>query len=160
VDFVGCGCVFNKAVFAVTSGFVPLPVAYGMEEIDLSLRLTEMGLMIIKSPLIHVFHDTDERHHMSPEINGGALANVALHAYLRYPIIYMPLGFAQYLNRVIWSLIKGRPMGLMRGLAMTIPHLLAHRHLRSPVSCESMQRYRSLKQGDNLRERSMLARKQ
>ena len=55
--FSGCGCVFHKPWFLRTRGFVPLAIAYGMEEVDLSLQLHALGGRLIHDPLLRVNHE-------------------------------------------------------------------------------------------------------
>lgn len=61
-NFVGCGCVYRREVFVKTTGYVPLPVAYGMEEVDLSIRLHAMGSKIVHEPRLRVVHDLKHHH--------------------------------------------------------------------------------------------------
>ena len=59
------------ARFLATSGYVPLAVAYGMEEVDLALRLHEKGGRILRTPGLRVFHDTDLKRHANPAVTAG-----------------------------------------------------------------------------------------
>ena len=51
--------------FLNSEGYVPLVVAYGMEEVDLCMRLTNKGKKIYFSPWLRIFHDTELAHHAS-----------------------------------------------------------------------------------------------
>jgi GT2 family glycosyltransferase len=37
-DFAGGACAYQRKVLQITGGYVPLPIAYGMEEVDLAYR--------------------------------------------------------------------------------------------------------------------------
>jgi GT2 family glycosyltransferase len=146
--FVGCGVLYRKALLPPDGApYVPLPVAYTMEENDLALRLLDAGHDIMVSPWLRVFHDTSLTHHDSPEITGATLRNLALHAFLRYPAHSTAYAIAQVLNRLKWSLTHGRTAGLLTGLASIPGCLWKHRHLRRPVRSETMRRARALRAG-------------
>ena len=137
----GCGAaIFRRSDFLEAGGFAPLVVAYGMEEEDLALKLLDRGRKLKFSPWLRVYHDTDRGHHRSAKVNAGAIANVALLAYLRYPVAYWPYGALQVGHRVAWCLRKRRFAGLLRGLVQIPAHLRRHRHLKRAVSPETLRR--------------------
>ena len=144
--FVGCGCVFRKSAFLQTSGYLPLRYAYGMEETDLSLQLYDLGWTIGFCDSMRVLHDCDRnQHHASREINAAQITNTALLAYLRYPIQFWPLGFAQTTNRVLYSIRNKRFRGIARGLLAILPALWRNRKKRAPVSAVAFRRWRTIK---------------
>ena len=81
----GCGCVFRKSWFAKTTGFVPLPIAYAMEEVDVSLQLHALGGKIVHDPFLRVLHDRVLPDVADATTNAHILANAALPPYLRFP---------------------------------------------------------------------------
>src|SRR6185369_4964106 len=85
-DFSGGACVYRRSVFLDAGGYVPLRVAYGMEEVDLALRLHSRGARILTTSWLRVFHDTDLQRHDDAQVTAGSIANVALLTYLRYPV--------------------------------------------------------------------------
>lgn len=139
-SFVGCGVVYRRSAFLDAGGYVPLAVAYGMEEEDLSLRLLDRGMLLLNSPWLRVFHDTDLSHHSDNKITAAQIANTALLAFLRYPKRYWPYGAAQMLNRVLWSIRNGRTRGIAGGLIQIPAHLWRHRKLRSPVTPQTLRK--------------------
>jgi GT2 family glycosyltransferase len=144
-SFVGCGCAYRKAVFEQTQGYIPLVVAYGMEEVDLSLRLHDLGWGVLESDWLRVFHDTQLTHHSHPKITAASIANQALLAYLRYPIAFWGLGGMQCVSRVVWLVRHERFAGIGRGLGL-IPQLIwQHRGDRQPVSGQSLLAYQQLR---------------
>lgn len=146
VTFVGCGCVYRKSAFLKTEGYLPLPVAYGMEEVDLSLQLHAQGVPIIESPLLKVFHDTDLTHHESARITAGSIMNQALLAWLRYPLFAIPYGFLQWANKIVDNVLRGRIGGSIRGVLETPAHLWRYRALRRPVSVGLLRSFRNIVQ--------------
>jgi GT2 family glycosyltransferase len=145
-DFVGCGCAYRKAAFLQTSGYVPLPVAYGMEEVDLSLRLHHQGWQILASGQLRVFHDTNLGHHDSTKVTAASIANLALLSYLRYPPQFWGMGLLQCLNRVRWLLLHGRYAGVLTGM-LSIPALLwQHRHQRQTIAPAGLHLYQQRRQ--------------
>lgn len=128
----GCGCVFRKSWFERTTGFVPLRIAYNMEEVDVGLKLHAIGGAIVHDPDLRVIHDHPWRERVDPEINGAVLANTALLAYLRYPWWLMPLGFLQVFLLLVRLASRGAFAGLWNGLQAIPSYLLEHRHFREP----------------------------
>lgn len=144
-DFSGGACVFRRDAFVEAGGYVPLAVAYGMEETDLALRLHARGGRILASSWLRVFHDTDLKRHAEPHVTAGSIANLALLAYLRYPVSLWSIGVWQCVNRVLWLLRHGRHRGIWRGLTMIPGHLRAHRRFRLTVSSRSVRSYLALR---------------
>jgi len=141
-DFVGCGCAYRRNVFLQTSGYVCLPLAYGMEETDLGLRLHAMGWHILKSAQLRVFHATRLQHHHDPRITAASIANQALLAYLRYPVPLWGLGVLQCLNRIRWLLRHGRHRGVLQGVRQIPGLLYRYRRQRQTLTARSIWRYR------------------
>ncbi len=140
-DFVGCGCIYRREVFMQTSGYVPLQYAYGMEEVDLSLRYLDMGHIIVFAPALRVIHNTDPENRNSPAAVAASIANIMLRAWLRYPLWLIPLGAAQCIHRLIWLFRHGYRAGLLDGLC-SIPGLLQkNRHWRRTVRGASLCKY-------------------
>src|ERR1035437_8495479 len=99
-DFTGCGHALRTLAYRQTRGYVARPVAYAMEETDLAIQLFAKGWKIFHSGELRVFHDTELIHHETPEITAASIANVALFAFLHYPILSWPYGVLQIGNKV------------------------------------------------------------
>jgi GT2 family glycosyltransferase len=138
--FVACGAIFRRSEFLAAGGFVPMAVAYGMEEEDLAIRLLDRNRTILVSPWLRVLHDTDLGHHASARIVSGMIANLALLVFLRYPRRYWPYGALRVASLVAWMLRHGRWAGVAGGLLSIPSHLARHRRLRKPVSARALQR--------------------
>ncbi len=143
--FLGGGCVYRRSAFLSTAGYVPLPMAYGMEEVDLSLRLQDSGWQIMHTSWLRVFHDNDLSHHANPEITAASIANIALLTYLRYPLRYWALGAGQVLNRVQWLVRVGRSRGVLAGLLAIPLHLWRNRQYRATVKASTLRESRKLR---------------
>src|SRR5215208_915641 len=144
-DFSGGACIFRRDAFLEAGGYVPLPVAYGMEEVDLAIRLHSRGGKVLSTPWLRVFHNTDLKRHGDPRVTAGSIANLALLAYLRYPVSFWVVGVGQCANRLIWLLRHGRRRGIWKGLTMIPAHLRANRRYRLPVSKEVVRSYLALR---------------
>jgi GT2 family glycosyltransferase len=144
-DFSAGASVYRRAAFLATGGFVPLPVAYGMEEVDLALRLHAQGAKILKTCWLRVFHNTDLKHHANPEVTAASIANLALLTYLRYPPSLWFVGLVQCCNRIAWLLRNGRRRGILPGLLMTPGYLRAHRRYRRPIGPGAVKSYLALR---------------
>lgn len=144
-DFSGGACLYRRQAFLDAGGYVPLPVAYGMEEVDLALRLHARGDRILTARWLRVFHNTDLRHHADPRITAGSIANLALLAYLRYPATLWVVGMGQCVNRLFWLLRHGRRRGIVKGVTMIPAHLWANHRYRLPVSNSALRSYLALR---------------
>lgn len=144
-DFSGGACVFRREAFINAGGYVPLPVAYGMEEVDLALRLHANGGKILSSSWLRVFHETDLKRHAEPHVTAGSIANLALLAYLRYPVALWSIGVWQCANRVLWLLRHGRRRGIWRGLTMIPKHLQRYHSHRRTLSVGAVRSYLTLR---------------
>jgi GT2 family glycosyltransferase len=142
----GCGCVFRKSWFEKTTGFVPLPIAYSMEEVDVSLQLFDMGGKIVHDPFLRVLHDRELPQEVDPVINANVLANTALLPFLRYPQWLWVAGFCQVLRRVLYLLYHGWTEGLLDGIRMIPDHLVRYKAYRRNVTSPALLRWLMLKQ--------------
>lgn len=144
-DFSGGACIYRRSAFLEAGGYVPLPVAYGMEEVDLAIRLHSRGGKILTTPWLRVFHNTDLKRHGDPRVTAGSIANLALLAYLRYPVSLWAIGIGQCANRLLWLLRHGRSRGILKGLTMIPAHLRANHQYRLPVSKQALRSYLALR---------------
>jgi GT2 family glycosyltransferase len=144
-DFIGCGCAYRRSRFLETHGYVPLVVAYGMEEADIAIQLHALGHRVIKASCLRVFHDTDYSGHVSSKLVSGTIANAALLVYLRYPLNAWPRGTLQIANAVFYAIRHGRWRGVISGLLRIPSHLLTHRHHRRVVSTKALRSYLALR---------------
>jgi hypothetical protein len=168
--FAGGACVYRRPVFLQTSGYVPLPLAYGMEEVDLSLRLHAMGRRIVHVPVLRVVHEVaplknvrrivfrgiwprlvaaqDPGHRDTREIAAGTVANLALLPYLRYPAVLWPYGIAQCLHKALELVCNGRTREALAGLCRIPAHLWRHRGQRAPLTVAEVRSYLRLRRNE------------
>ena len=144
-DFSGGACVFRRQAFLDAGGYVPLPVAYGMEEVDLAIRIHARRGKILTTRWLRVFHNTDLKRHGDPRVTAGSIANLALLAYLRYPVSLWGIGVGQCAKRLLWLLRHGRRRGILKGVTMIPAHLRANRRYRLPVSGKAVRSYLALR---------------
>ena len=152
-DFSGGACIYRRDAFIEAGGYVPLPLAYGMEEVDVAIRLHARGGKILTTSWLRVFHNTDLQRHADPLVTASSIANLALLAYLRYPISLWGIGVGQCANRLLWLLKHGRRRGIVRGVTMIPSHLHANHRYRLPVSKNAVRSYLALRRnpvGQNL----------
>ena len=144
-SFIGCGAVLRRSTFALTNGYVPLPVAYGMEEVDISMQLHGLGERIISAPELNIFHDTELEHHGSASITSATIANQALLMWLRYPISFWPRGTGQIFSRILWLIKNQRFSGIVSGLVKIPGHCWRHKSHRKTLSKDSLYSYFKLR---------------
>lgn len=144
-DFSGGGCAYRRTRFLEVGGYVPLPTAYGMEEVDFGLRLHALGGRVLRSGRLRVLHHTDLGHHADPAVTAASIVNIALLAYLRYPWSMWIVGAGQCANRIQWLLRHGRSRGVLAGLS-AIPETLArYRHHRQPLASRVVRSFLALR---------------
>ena len=132
-SYIGCGYAIRLAAYRAVRGYLPRAVPYGMEESDLSVQLYGSGWQIYAARDLRVFHDTSLRHHQSPEITAGSIANVGLFAFLHYPVRGWVLGVAQVANKVWFCLRMGRLRGICSGILSIPIDCYRHRRYRNPL---------------------------
>jgi GT2 family glycosyltransferase len=144
-DFSGGGCAYRRARFLQTGGYVALTAAYGMEEVDVGLRLHAAGGRVLRSRRLRVFHNADLARHADPAVTAASIANIALLAYLRYPRWLWGMAVAQCLRRIGWLLRSRRRRGILTGL-VSIPSTIGrHKRERHPVSAGALRSYWALR---------------
>ena len=144
-DFSGGACIYRREAFREAGGYVPLPLAYGMEEVDFAIRMHARGGRILTTPWLRVFHNTDLQRHGDPRVTASSIANLALLAYLRYPASLWAIGVGQCANRLLWLLKHGRRRGIFKGVAMIPSHLWSNHRYRMPVSKQIVRSYLALR---------------
>jgi GT2 family glycosyltransferase len=140
-DFSGGASAYRKAEFEKLGGYVPIPLAYGMEEVDLALRLHAAGGRVLESPWLRVFHDTDRKRHAQPAVTAALISNSAVLTFLRYPAALWPIGGWQVLNRVRWLVTHGRRHGVLNGLTRIPAEIRRYRAYRQRVSSRALTSY-------------------
>jgi GT2 family glycosyltransferase len=144
-NFIGCGHAIRLDAYRQVRGYLPLPIAYGMEESDLSLQLFAVGWHIYEAGDLRVFHDTDLKHHQSSEVTSATIANVGLYAFLHYPVIGWGRGFAQVANIVVWCIRRGRLRGIYSGILRIPVDCYRNRRYRQPIPYRTLRKYFQLR---------------
>jgi GT2 family glycosyltransferase len=112
-----------------------------MEETDLSIQLFAAGWQIYEAGQLRVLHDTDLKHHESPEYNAGGITNVGLFIFLHFPVAHWGSGLLRIANRVAYSLRNGHFRGVFSGITQ-IPIVCYHyRRFRRPIDWSTLRRY-------------------
>ena len=144
-EFVGCAAAFRRSAFLETKGYLPLELAYGAEEIDVSLQMLDKGWQILRSDRLRVRHRTSRAHQATPEVTSAHISNTALVGYLRYPLVLWSFVVLQIGRRVVWSLRHGRSAGVMHGLISIPRNIWRYRAERAPVKARVILAARRLR---------------
>jgi len=151
-DFVGCGYVVRVSAYKETRGYLPRPIAYGLEETDLSIQLFSNDWRVYQSGELRVFHDTDLSHHDHPEITVARITNVALFAFLHYPVLLWGWAAIQLSNLVRFCLMRNRWRGVLKGLLCIPGDCFAHRQYRRPLPRRVVSAFLRLRRAEILPE--------
>jgi GT2 family glycosyltransferase len=149
-DFVGCGCAYRKSTYLAVGGYIPIPVAYGMEEVDFALRLHSKGRRVLRTARLRVYHNTSLKHHKDAAVTSASISNTILHAYLRYPLLCWPIGAMQVLGRLLWLVKQKRLEGICQGLSQAPQTIAAFKNQRSPVRSRSVISFLMLRRAPNV----------
>ncbi len=144
-DFSGGGCAYRREHYLEAGGYVPLATAYGMEEVDLALRLHARGRRVLRTPWLRVFHDTDRARHADPAVTAASVSNILLLTFLRYPVRLWAIGLLQCANRIQWLLRHGRRRGVLSGLVTAPAAALALRRQRQVLPARAVRSYLRLR---------------
>jgi glycosyltransferase involved in cell wall biosynthesis len=144
-DFPGCACVYRRDHFKDFGGYLPIAVPYGIEEVDLALRYCSRGATIYRADCLRVFHDNDRLEHADASITAASVLNIALLAFLRYPVACWPIGALQVMKRVVWLIKVGRFAGIFQGLRRIPAELLRFRGNRNPLPTSAIFSYLRLR---------------
>jgi GT2 family glycosyltransferase len=115
-DYIGCGYAIRTDAYRQTTGHIDRTCPYGIEEVDVAMQLHAIGWTILHSRRLRVFHDTQLSHHQRADVIAGTVQNVALRAFLRYPVSLWPRALFQLANIVLFMIKHRRFDGLGSGL--------------------------------------------
>lgn len=140
-SFVGCGFAIRVEAYRKIRGYLPRPVAYGVEETDVSLQLFAARQRICQVGALRVFHDTDLKHHSSAVITAASITNLALYAFLHYPVSRLGWGVLQVANRVRFLASRRRFRGIIAGFLAIPLDCYRFRQYRDPVDPDVLSRF-------------------
>ncbi len=136
--FSGCGCVYNRSWYLRTRGYVPRVVAYGFEEVDLSLQLHALGGQILLDPKLNVIHDHPITGRFPEEIVTETILNAFLFPWVRYPFLMLPLGLIQAMRYALHAALTGEQSALLKAIQQLPSTLMRYQSLRAPVSSSAV----------------------
>jgi GT2 family glycosyltransferase len=138
-SYIGCGYAIRLSAYRQVRGYLARPVAYGMEESDLSLQLLSAGWQIFEAGDLRVFHDTDLHHRESPETTSATITNVGLCAFLNFPVFAWAWGSMQVAKIVLCCILKGQIRGIGSGLLHIPIDCYRNRRFRKPMSWRTLR---------------------
>jgi hypothetical protein len=147
-SYVGCGHAIRVAAYRDVRGYLARATAYGIEESDVGLQLFAKGWNVYSTGALRVYHDTDRAHHNAAEITASTITNLALLAFLHYPITNFGRGVAQIANRIIFCVQKGRLRGIAAGISGIFTECYRHRDLRKPIRQDVLVEYLRLRRAE------------
>ncbi|GAB1542304.1 hypothetical protein NUACC21_49780 [Scytonema sp. NUACC21] len=143
--FEGCGCAYKKTDFLKTDGYMQLQWAYGAEEVDIAIQLHAQERKILQTDWLRVYHNTYRQHHKNNQINAANISNIALLAYVRYPLSMWGRAVLQVFNRVLYSIKMQRYAGIILGLLSIPKQIWSYRKYRKPVPRKALEKYFNLR---------------
>ena len=143
--FIGCGHVLRLSRVKKLNGYGEFPGSYGVEEVDLCLRLINSGCEIVRLGGVHIWHDkTTTARDVARQLRSNVCNDLTLTVW-RYPnkLVFQVL---------IWKIFSNLIFGLRRrlftpcimGLCDFVRTSRNAWQARSPVSRTSINRFRFL----------------
>jgi len=136
--YPGCGHLMNQSAFQRTLGYVERPIAYNLEEVDVSLQLHALGERCIQAADLHVWHEHPTPARELPEIETAMMVNTILFPLLRYPLLLFPQAALSILRRtlkLIW--LPGGARILTRSMANLLTAWSDFHSKRKPVTASA-----------------------
>lgn len=131
--YFGCGHLMNREWFFRTSGYLPIPIAYNLEEVDVSLQLHELGGLCLQSGELRVFHDHEPPVREDEDTQVAMMINTVLFPLLRYPLPLLLQAGASILRRMYGLALRGELSVILRSLTMLPGAICSYLPLRAPV---------------------------
>jgi GT2 family glycosyltransferase len=141
LSYNGCACLVNAQKLISCGGYVPVPDAYGVEEIDMALRLFDAGEKIKATNEIIVIHKPLTARHESTLVNVATVANIGLHGFLRFPVLLWVLIPIKMWFRVRWLQKHRRRVNIFDIINETSKRITKYKTYRCPVRFISVIKY-------------------
>ncbi len=123
--YVGCGHLMNRDWFLRTRGYLPLPVAYNLEEVDVSIQLHDLGGRCLQSGDLRVFHDHPVPLRETEDTQVAMMINTVLFPLLRYPLPLLPQACGSILRRLFRLALSREWRVILRSL-WALPAAICH----------------------------------
>lgn len=132
--YPGCGHLMNRDWFMRTRGYIPIPIAYNLEEVDVGIQLHAIGGRCLQSGQLRVFHD-----HLPPvredEITQVAMMiNTVLFPLLRYPLLMLPQAVGSVIRRLFRLALRQEWRVIVCALCALPAALWRYMPMRAPVT--------------------------
>ena len=131
--YVGCGHLMSRGWFLRTRGYLPLPVAYNLEEVDVSIQLHDLGGRCLQSGDLRVFHDHPVPQRETEDTQVAMMINTVLFPLLRYPLSLLPQACGSILRRLLRLALGGEWRVILRSLRALPAAMCHYLPLRAPV---------------------------
>lgn len=131
--YFGCGHIMSRNWFLRTRGYLALPIAYNLEEVDVGIQLHDLGGLCLHSGSLRVFHDHSVPVRESEDTQVVMMINTALFPWLRYPVLFFPQALMSVLRRYFRLARLGEWHVIFRSLRLLPAALYHYSTLRVPV---------------------------
>ena len=132
-SYGGCGHLMHRGWFLRTRGYLPLPVAYNLEEVDVSIQLHDLGGRCLLSGGLRVFHDHPVPLRETENTQVAMMINTVIFPLLRYPLLLLPQAFGSILRRLFHLALNGEGRVILRSLWALPSAICCYLPLRFPV---------------------------
>ena len=136
--YPGCGHLMSQAWFSKTRGYLPLPFAYNLEEVDVSLQLHALGALCLQAADLKVWHDHPNPVRETHDTEVLMMINTILFPLLRYPMSALPQGILSILRRAFKLSKLPGGLSVLARTAIRLPATVRKNfHHRNPLPSKS-----------------------
>lgn len=146
-NYLGCGHLMNGDWFLRTKGYLPLPVAYNLEEVDVSIQLHDLGARCLQSGALRVFHDHPVTLRETEDTQVAMMINTVLFPWLRYPLPLLPQACGSILRRLFRLALSGEWRVILRSLRALPAAMWHYLPMRVPVRAATAWSWLLLRRG-------------
>lgn len=132
--FPGCGHLMSRDWFLRTRGYLPIPIAYNLEEVDVGIQLYDLGGLCLQSGELRVFHDHLPPFREDENTQVAMMINTVLFPLLRYPLSLLPQACLSVIRRLFRLALKQEWSVIVKALCMVPWAVWRYLPLRAPVS--------------------------
>lgn len=131
--YPGCGHLMSREWFNKTNGYQQRPIAYNLEEVDVSIQLFDLGGWCLQSGKLRVFHDHVPAKREDAKTQTETMINTVVFPLLRFPLLLLPQAFGSVCRRMFRLILLGE-WGVIKGVLMRLPTAVRrYLPLRAPV---------------------------
>lgn len=131
--YPGCGHLMSREWFQKTYGYQQRPIAYNLEEVDVSIQLFNLGGWCLQAAQLRVFHDHAPAQREDVKTQTETMINTVIFPLLRFPLLLLPQAFGSVCRRMFRLILIGEWLVIKEVLIKLPSAIRRYLPLRAPV---------------------------